>query len=116
MRAIISGFKGYEKETRDQTKWRLRKKVCLCLEQLTVLAQKLPEKDLEKIFNRETLIPFLESIFERETNYRLLELSYYLVSLLDKWGRNLETHQYLVAGEFELSGLKAIKLTKVVKP
>lgn len=94
----------------------VRKKAQAEIDDLTFLAQNLPERQLDRVFNQKTLSPFLESLFQREdlTNKkgRLLDLASEIISLLDHWGKRLETHKYILMGAFEFSGLKAIRMKR----
>jgi hypothetical protein len=49
-----------------QKMYRIRKKAQKTIQDLTYLAQNLPEKQLNQIFNDEALIPFCKAIFHRE--------------------------------------------------
>jgi hypothetical protein len=46
--------------------YRIRKKAQKTIQDLTYLSQNLPERQLNQIFNDETLIPFCKAIFHRE--------------------------------------------------
>ena len=49
-----------------QKMYRIRKKAQKTVQDLTYLAQNLPERQLNQIFNDEALIPFCKAIFHRE--------------------------------------------------
>ena len=49
-----------------QKMYRIRKKAQKTIQDLTYLAQNLPERQLNQIFNDEALIPFCKAIFHRE--------------------------------------------------
>jgi len=48
-----------------QRSYRIRRKAQKVIEDLTYLAENLPEKQLDQIFNDNTLIPFCKAIFHR---------------------------------------------------
>ena len=48
-----------------QKLYRIRKKTLKTIEDLTYLAENLPEKQINQIFNDNTLIPFFKAIFHR---------------------------------------------------
>jgi hypothetical protein len=48
-----------------QKSYRIRKKTLKTIEDLTYLAEKLPEKQISQIFTNDTLIPFFKAIFHR---------------------------------------------------
>jgi len=48
-----------------QKLYRIRKKTLKTVEYLTYLAENLPEKQINQIFNDNTLIPFFKAIFHR---------------------------------------------------
>jgi hypothetical protein len=48
-----------------QRSYRIRKKALKTIEDLTYLAENLPEKQISQIFANDTLIPFFKGIFHR---------------------------------------------------
>lgn len=48
-----------------QKSYRIRKKALMTIEDLTYLAENLPEKQISQIFTNDILIPFFKSIFHR---------------------------------------------------
>ncbi len=48
-----------------QKLYRIRKKTLKAIEDLTYLAESLPEKQVNQIFNEDTLTPFLKAVFHR---------------------------------------------------
>jgi len=56
----------YNKNVQAVYNSRIRKEIDLALKDLTLLAEGLPEKQLEKIFSAETLKPFFKTLFQLE--------------------------------------------------
>jgi hypothetical protein len=56
----------YNKNVQAVYNSRIRKEIDLALKDLTLLAEELPEKQLEKIFSAETLKPFFKALFQLE--------------------------------------------------
>jgi hypothetical protein len=48
-----------------QKSYRIRKKALKTIEDLTYLAESLPEKQINQIFNENTLTPFFKAVFHR---------------------------------------------------
>lgn len=48
-----------------QKSYRIRKKALKTIEDLAYLAESLPEKQINQIFNENTLTPFLKAVFHR---------------------------------------------------
>ena len=113
MDRFLSGWKGLPKDLRDVYKYRFREQIKTDLEHLATIAEKLPESDLETLFNSKKLLPFFKGLFEREDltkQDRLLILSIDLIRLLEAWGRKLESYQYLMRTK-DFTGLQAIRMT-----
>jgi len=56
----------YNKNVQAVYNSRIRKEIDLALKDLTLLAEGLPEKQLEKVFNAVTLKPFFRALFHLE--------------------------------------------------
>jgi len=79
---------GYSKEVQNVYNSRLKSYAIDALNDLTLLAEKLPEDDLKEIFNQKTIYPFIKNLFtvKIKDNYgeeeleqrrrRILRLSY----------------------------------------
>lgn len=59
------GRNGTMTPAEKQKSYRIRKKALKTIEDLTYLAESLPEKQINQIFNQNTLTPFLKAVFHR---------------------------------------------------
>jgi len=59
---------GYDKGTQNTYNYRLRIDVREAIEDLTMILQKLPESELEGLFNDRTMAPFFEALFKVQIN------------------------------------------------
>ena len=59
---------GYTKEVQNTYNYRLKNYTIQALKDLAFLAEKLPEEEQAKIFNRENVSPFLQKLFSLKSN------------------------------------------------
>jgi hypothetical protein len=66
MRKYVMGEKKYDKNTQYQYNKRIREYVILALKDLALLAERLPEEQLQEIFNEKTLGSFFKALIKIE--------------------------------------------------
>jgi hypothetical protein len=83
-RALIEAVKskkGIMTNAEKQRLYRIRKRTIQALEDLTFIADNFPEKQLDAVFNSETILPLMTSMLHREdlTKKRVCNLVYHLI-------------------------------------
>jgi hypothetical protein len=73
--------KGLMTNAERQRLYRIRKRTVKALEDLTFIADKFPEKQLDEVFNDETILPLMTAMLHRKdlTKKRVCSLVYQLI-------------------------------------